>query len=48
MPQGTDRLSGNKKEERDSPLTKVVRLAPLFAVILQLLELVLKLLGVIR
>jgi hypothetical protein len=40
-------LPGNKKEEQDR-LAKVVSLAPLFAVILQFLELVLKLLGVIR
>jgi hypothetical protein len=39
--------SGNKEEEQDR-LSKVVSLAPLFAVILQLLELALKLLGVIR
>jgi hypothetical protein len=42
-----DHLPDNKKEEQD-PLTKVISLAPLFAVILQLLELILKLLGVIR
>jgi hypothetical protein len=40
--------SGNKEEEQGNLLTKVVYLAPLFAVILQLLELALKLLGVIR
>jgi hypothetical protein len=40
-------LPGNKKEEQ-GPLAKVVSLAPLFAAILQLLELLLRLLGVIR
>jgi hypothetical protein len=40
-------LPGNKKEEQDR-LSQVVSLAPLFAVILQLLELLLWLLGVIR
>jgi hypothetical protein len=40
-------LPGNKKEERD-PLDQVIHLAPLFAVILQLLELILRWLGVIR
>ena len=41
-------LPGNKKEEQDRLLAKAVYLAPLFAVILQLLELILRLLGVIR
>ena len=41
-------LPGNKKEEQDTTLSKVVYLAPLFAVILQALELILRLLGVIR
>jgi hypothetical protein len=40
-------LPGNKKEEQDH-LSKVVALAPLFAVVLQFLELLLKILGVIR
>ena len=47
MPKGRKRLP-DKKEEQDLPLAKVVRLAPLLAVILQLLEIVLKLLGVIQ
>jgi hypothetical protein len=42
-----DHLPG-KKEEQDSILSKAVSLAPLLAVILQLLELILKLLGVIQ
>jgi hypothetical protein len=41
-------LPNNKKEEQDSPLTKVIGLAPLLTLILQLLELILKLLGVIN
>ena len=47
MSEDRDNLSGNEKEER-GPLTRVTSLAPLFAVILQLLELLLKLIGVIR
>jgi hypothetical protein len=47
MPNGGNGLPGNKKEEQDH-LAKVVNLAPLFAVILQFLELILKILGVIR
>jgi hypothetical protein len=47
MSQDTDRRPGNKKEEQDSTLSKVIVLAPLFALILQALELLLKLLGVI-
>jgi hypothetical protein len=47
MPQGKDRRPGNKEEEQDTLLTKVVNLAPLFALILQALELILRLLGVI-
>jgi hypothetical protein len=41
------RLSSDEKEER-GPLAKVCALAPLLAVILQLLELILRLLGVIQ
>lgn len=48
MPQGRDRQPRNKKEEQDRPLAKAVSLAPLFAVILQALELLLKLLGIVR
>ena len=40
-------LPGNKKEEQGQ-LTKLVYLAPLFAVILQFLEFLLKILGVIQ
>jgi hypothetical protein len=45
-----DRLpdKSDKKEEQDPTLTKVVSLAPLLAVILQAIELLLKWLGVIR
>ena len=46
MPDGKDRLP-SKKEEQD-PLTKVMRLAPLFGLALQILELLLKVLGVIN
>jgi hypothetical protein len=46
MPKGADRRPGNKKEEQDT-LAKVIYLAPLFALILQILELILKILGVI-
>ena len=41
-----DNLPG-KKEERD-PLSKVISLAPLVSLILQILELTLKVLGVIK
>jgi hypothetical protein len=37
-----------KDEEQDTLLTKVVSLAPLIAVILQILEMILKLFGVIQ
>jgi hypothetical protein len=47
MSKDTDRRLGNKEEERDTLLTQAVRLAPLFALILQALELLLRLLGVI-
>jgi hypothetical protein len=46
MPNGGNGLPGNKKEEQGT-LSKVVTLAPLFALILQALELILRLLGVI-
>jgi hypothetical protein len=46
MPKGMDRRPGNKEEEQDL-LAKVSDLAPLFALILQALELLLRLLGVI-
>jgi hypothetical protein len=45
MPDGKDRLP-SKKEEQDL-LTKVMRLAPLFELALRILELLLKVLGVI-
>jgi hypothetical protein len=41
-------LPDNKKEEQDSPLTKVIGLAPLLTLILQILELILKVCGVIN
>jgi hypothetical protein len=47
MPNGGNGLPGNKKEEQGT-LSKVVTLALLFAVVLQFLELILKILGVIR
>jgi hypothetical protein len=47
MPKGKERRPGNKEEEQDTTLDKVVNLAPLFALILRLLEIILKLLGVI-
>jgi hypothetical protein len=40
-------LPDNKKEEQ-GPLSKVLALAPLLALVLQLLELILKLFGVIN
>jgi hypothetical protein len=45
-----DRLpdKSGKKEEQDPTLAKVVSLAPLLSLILQLLELLLKLFGVIK
>jgi hypothetical protein len=46
MPNGRDRLPDNK-EEQDT-LARVVFLAPLLTVVLQVLELLLKLLGVIQ
>jgi hypothetical protein len=47
MPDGKDRLPESKKEEQD-PLAQVIRLAPLLNLILQLLEIILKLFGVIK
>jgi hypothetical protein len=47
MPKGADRRPGNRKEEQDSLLSKVLVFAPLFALILQILELILRILGVI-
>jgi hypothetical protein len=47
MSEDRSRLSSDKKEER-GPLARVLDLVPLFALILQLLELILKLIGVIR
>jgi hypothetical protein len=46
MPNGRDRLPG--KNEEQGLLSKVIDLAPLFSLVLQLLELILKLLGVIN
>jgi hypothetical protein len=40
--------SGKKKEERDDLLRKVVRLAPLFALGLQAIDLLLRLFGVLK
>ena len=47
VPNGPERLPSGKKEERD-PLTTVLRLAPLLSLILQFLELLLKISGVIK
>ena len=49
MPDGNDRLpdKSDKKEEQDQFLSKAISLAPLLSLIIQLLELLLKLLGVI-
>jgi hypothetical protein len=41
-----DRLS-DKKEEQDSPLAKVLCLAPLFELVIRLLELMLKIFRII-
>jgi hypothetical protein len=46
MSKDEDQLPDNKKEEQGQ-LSKVLVLAPLLALILQFLELILKLLGVI-
>jgi hypothetical protein len=47
MSKDTDRRPGNKEEEQDTTLAKVVYLAPLITLILQAIELLLLLLGVI-
>ncbi len=47
MPQGRDDLPGNKKEEQGC-LTTMVALVPLLTLILQILELTLKILGWIK
>jgi hypothetical protein len=44
---GKERLPESKKEEQ-GPLSRVIVLAPLLALVLQLLELLLKILGVIN
>ncbi len=44
MPKGGDHLPGNKKEEQDR-LAQVLVLVPLINLILQILELTLKILG---
>ncbi len=44
MPNGEDHLPGNKKEEQGL-LTEVLALVPLLTLILQILELLLKILG---
>jgi hypothetical protein len=48
MSRDKDRLPDNKRAEQDTMLAKVVYLAPLLSLVLQLLELVLKLLGVLN
>jgi hypothetical protein len=48
MSKDTDRRPDNKEEEQDTLLSKVVYLAPLFTLILQAIELLLLLLGVIE
>jgi hypothetical protein len=47
MSKDSNRRPDDKEEEQDSTLTKLLRLAPLIALILQAIELLLKLLGVI-
>jgi hypothetical protein len=47
MPKGGNNPTSGKKEEQGS-LDRIIHLAPLFALILQALELALKLLGVIE
>jgi hypothetical protein len=47
MSEDADRRPDNKEEEQDTLLAKVVYLAPLFALILQAIELLLKLPGVV-
>jgi hypothetical protein len=47
MPTGKDRLPDKKEEEQDH-LAKVVSLAPLATLVLQILELILKIFGVIN
>jgi hypothetical protein len=46
MPNGRGRLPDNKEEQ--DHLSKVAVLAPLLTVVLQFLELILKIIGVIR
>ena len=51
MPNGGDNLPELEKEhkkEEQGPLARVIYLAPLLALILQFLELILKILGVIN
>ncbi|MDR1579201.1 MAG: hypothetical protein LBS35_02490 [Synergistaceae bacterium] len=48
MSEDRDNLSSDEKEERGPILATMTDLAPLVAVILQLIELILKLLGVIQ
>jgi hypothetical protein len=45
---GKDRLPDNKKEEQDRFLDRAISLAPLLNLVLQILELILKILGVIK
>ncbi|MDR3280134.1 MAG: hypothetical protein LBT23_06455 [Synergistaceae bacterium] len=47
MSEDKTNLSSDKKEER-GPLSQVISLAPLLAVILQFFELILRILGVIQ
>ena len=47
MPKGRERLP-DKKEEQGPILSKMVYLAPLLSLILQILELLLKIFGVIN
>lgn len=48
MPDGRDHLPGNKKEEQGGPLTKVLSLVPLLDLVIRVLELALKILGIIK
>ncbi|MDR3165217.1 MAG: hypothetical protein LBU13_06530 [Synergistaceae bacterium] len=47
MSKDANRRPNDKEEEQDTLLTKIVHLAPLFTLILQALELILLLFGVI-
>ena len=50
MPEGSDNLPerDERKKEEQGPLSRVINLAPLLTLILQLLEFALKIIGVIK